>query len=84
MKKSTVQKRKRINVILPEDTIRLLDRVADKGERSYVIDQAVHFYVETAGKQNLREQLREGAIRRSDRDREIAEQWFDVEEGAWK
>ena len=84
MRKSTVQKRKRINIILPEDTIRLIDRVADKGERSYVIDRAVHFYVETRGKRNLREQLREGATVRADQDKQLAEEWFDLENEAWK
>jgi CopG family transcriptional regulator / antitoxin EndoAI len=84
MKKTASQKRKRINVTLPEETIRLVDRVADKGERSYVIDRAVHFYIEQEGKQNLREQLREGAIARSERSREIAEQWFNLEEETWK
>jgi len=69
---------------LPEDTLRLIDRVADKGERSYVIDQAVHFYVETAGKRNLRAQLQEGAIARAERDRQLTEEWFDLENEVWK
>jgi len=69
---------------LPEDTIRLIDRVADKGERSYVIDRAVHFYVETGGKRNLRDQLKEGAVARANRDKQLAEEWFDLENEAWK
>ena len=80
MKKSATQKRKRVNITLPEETIQLIDRVADKGERSYVIDKAVHFYVETTGKQNIRDQIREGALLNAERDQTIAEEWFDFEE----
>ncbi len=41
--------RKRINFSLPEDTLNLLDRIAEKGERSRLIDEAVRFYVEQRG-----------------------------------
>jgi CopG family transcriptional regulator / antitoxin EndoAI len=84
MKKSSTQKRKRINITLPEQTIRLIDRVAEKGERSYVIDEALHFFVEQTGKDRLREQLRKGAVARAERDLQIAEEWFGVDDEAWK
>jgi metal-responsive CopG/Arc/MetJ family transcriptional regulator len=36
---------KRINVILPEETVRVLDRVSSKGDRSRLISAAVLYYV---------------------------------------
>ena len=38
---------KRINIILPDKTVAVLDRVASKGTRSRFIDRAVRHYVET-------------------------------------
>ncbi len=68
--------RKRINVTLPEETLGLIDRVVQPGQRSRLIDEAVQYYVEAKGRANLREQLREGAVRRAERDLEIAQEWF--------
>ena len=74
---------RRVNITLPETTIRLIDRVVDKGDRSRLIAQAVEHYVESVGRANLRRRLKEGAIRRAKRDLRIAEDWFDLEEEAW-
>ena len=49
---------KRINIILPNTTVAILDRVATKGTRSRFIDRAVRHYVETRGRESLREQLK--------------------------
>lgn len=73
---------KRINVTLPERTVRLLNRVAPKGDRSRVIDQAVRRYIETVGRRNLNRQLAAGARRRADRDLALAADWFSIEEEA--
>ena len=43
---------KRINIVLPDTTIAVLDRVAAKGARSRFIVRAVLRLVETEGKQN--------------------------------
>ncbi len=75
---------KRVNVTLPEDTLRLLDRVAQKGDRSGFVDRAVRFYVEEIGQANLKKQLRRGAIARAGRDLSIAEEWFPLEEEVWQ
>ena len=32
---------RRINITLPEETVRLIDRVAQKGDRSFLISEAV-------------------------------------------
>ena len=74
---------KRINVILPEQTLNVLDRVAIKGDRSRFITRAVHFYVESQGKQNLRDQLKAGYLANADRDLELASEWFPLDEEAF-
>ena len=75
---------KRINIILPDTTVAVLDRVAAKGARSRFIDRAVRHYVETQGKQSLREQLIAGYRANAERDLSIATEWFPLEEQAWR
>ena len=58
---------RRINITLPEATVRLIDRVAPKGDRSRLIAEAVSHYVESIGRVQLRKRLKEGAIRRTER-----------------
>jgi metal-responsive CopG/Arc/MetJ family transcriptional regulator len=74
----------RINVILPTATVAVLDRVASKGSRSALIDQAIRHYVKTQGQQRLRERLKEEALVNSERDLQMAAEWFPLEEEAWK
>ena len=74
---------RRLNITLPEETVRLLDRVVRKGNRSRLIARAVERYVAEVGRENLRRQLKEGALRRASRDRELAEAWFRIDEEAW-
>lgn len=71
---------KRLNITLPERTVALIDRVAGKGQRSPLIDRAVHRYVEEEGLANLRKQLREGAQVRAERDLHMVEEWFALDE----
>jgi CopG family transcriptional regulator/antitoxin EndoAI len=73
----------RINISLPEETLRLLDRVADKGDRSRLIDQAVRYYIDEKGRRELKKRLKEGAIRRATRDLQLTEEWFPLEEEVW-
>ncbi len=75
---------KRLNIVLPEETIRVLDRVAPKGSRSRLISEAVMHYVTSKAKGNLAEQLKQGAIANAQRDLEIAQEWFSVDEEAWQ
>lgn len=74
---------KRINITLPEETVRLLDRVSAKGDRSGLIDRAIKRYVEETGKANLRRRLKEGYERRAAADLETAEAWFSLDEKVW-
>ena len=73
----------RINVSLPEETLRLLDRVAGKGDRSRLIDQAVRYYIDQQGRSELKKRLKEGAIRRAARDLQLTEEWLPLEEEVW-
>jgi CopG family transcriptional regulator/antitoxin EndoAI len=75
--------RRRINITLPEETVRLIDRVSEKGDRSRLIDRAVRRYVTAARRAKLRKQLKEGALRRAERDLRISEESFFLEEEAW-
>jgi CopG family transcriptional regulator/antitoxin EndoAI len=75
--------RQRVNITLPGSTLRLLDRVAGKGNRSRLIDEAVRQYVADIGKAKLRARLKEGAQRRGERNRQLAAEWFAIDEEAW-
>ena len=75
---------KRINIILPDSTVAVLDRITTKGNRSRFIDRAVRQLVETEGKANLRARLKEEAIANADRDLAMAAEWFPLEEEAWE
>lgn len=75
---------KRISINLPEETLYLLDYMSNKGNRSQFIDEAVKYYIEQIGKANLREQLKQGAIKRAERDLNLAREWSVLEEEAWQ
>ena len=84
MTRRTASTYRRLNITLPEKTVRLIDRVARKGSRSSFIAEAVERYVTEIGRANLREQLKEGALRWADRDLNLASEWFDIEEETWR
>ena len=71
---------KRINIILPDKTMAVLDRVTTN--RSRFIDRAVRQLVQTESKANLRTLLRREAIDNAARDLAIATEWFPLEEEA--
>jgi CopG family transcriptional regulator / antitoxin EndoAI len=77
-----------ISINLPDDTLVEIDRLAPPGdspeatlsERSRFIAKAVQFYINETNKQSLRDRLKEGAIYRAERDLNLAQEWFDVDE----
>ena len=79
MNTATVSTHERVNITLPKDTLRLIDRVTKKTNRSRFLDCAVHFYIAKIGRTNLKTRLRAGAVARRDSDEAIAEEWFPVE-----
>lgn len=70
----------RINVILPTQTIRALDRIAPKGNRSSLIDTAIRYYITNQAKNNLAKRVQEGARANAQRDLELAQDWFALED----
>ena len=68
--------RQRLNITLPEETVKLLDRVTRRGERSRLIAEAIKHYVEKQSRARLRRRLRQGAQRRASRDLELTDTWF--------
>ena len=74
---------KRINIVLPDKIVAVLDRVAPKGTWSRFIDRAVRHYVEIQGRAGLREQITGGYQANAERDLAMAAEWFPLEEEAW-
>ena len=74
---------KRINVLLSDDTVQVLDRVAERGKRSRFIGEAIHYYVASLGRRNLREKLKKAAMANAERDLQITREWFDLDEQSW-
>ena len=73
---------RRINVSLSEEAVRLLDRMAPKGDRSRFLDELVK---RTArDRAALRARLKEGYIRRATRDREVAAEWDPLADEVWQ
>lgn len=75
---------KRINITLPENTLKLLNRAAGKRGRSRLIDAAIRGYVGQRSKARLRKELAEGYRRNATRNLEIAAEWFPLDEEAWE
>lgn len=75
---------KRLNIILPETTVKTIDRLARPGERSRFIDQAVQHYVSHQSAEALRARLEQTAVRDQDIDRQVGEEWFAVADDAWQ
>ena len=73
---------KRLNITLPEETVRLMDRVVGKGRRSNLIDRAVRRYVKEETRANLRKQLAASYKANAEEDLRLAEDWFPLEEQA--
>ena len=70
----------RINIVLPESRVREIDRLVKPGERSRFIDRAVQHYIATRSPNALESRLAETAERDRDLDREVANDWFSVDQ----
>jgi CopG family transcriptional regulator / antitoxin EndoAI len=65
---------KRLNITLPEQTVRLMDRVAGKGHRSSLIDAAVRRYLQEEAGSNLGRRLAESYKANADLDLRLVEE----------
>lgn len=74
---------RRINITLPENTVRLMDRMTAKGDRSRLIAEAVQQYLRETTRTQVRKRLQEGAVRRAERDLQLAREWFFVDKKAY-
>lgn len=75
---------RRLNITLPEETVRLIDRIAKRGNRSRLIDQALRAFLSGKQRASLLKELEEGARRRAKRDLALSEEWVPLEEEAWQ
>jgi len=73
----------KINISLPEQTVHLIEQMAGRRNRSRFIDEAVIYYMEQVGKIRLREQMKQGAIKRAERDLKLSQEWNSLEDDAW-
>jgi CopG family transcriptional regulator/antitoxin EndoAI len=73
----------RLNISLPDTTVRLLDRIIPKGDRSKFIDQAVRAEIGRTTKSRLRRVLAEGYRRRAAEDRRLAAEWDQLSVEVW-
>lgn len=74
------QTKQRVNIMLPIETVKLINSIAKTGEKSGFINRAVQHYVESIGKKNLKDALRKGAGLRAKRDLKLAEEWFSLKD----
>lgn len=74
----------RVNITLPRDTLQLVDRITEKRDRSRFLNEAVRFYIRERGQENLRKLLRKGALQRADRDFNLVQEWFSLENETWR
>jgi CopG family transcriptional regulator / antitoxin EndoAI len=63
------------NITLPEEIVRLVDRMAPKRDRSRFIAEAITYYTSASRRADLKRRLREGAVRRADRDHALVGEW---------
>lgn len=75
---------KRLNILLPETTVKSIDRLARPGERSRFIDKAVQHYVSHQSTEAVRARLEQTAVRDQDIDDQVAEDWVAVDHEAWQ
>ena len=75
---------RRINITLPEKTLELVDRVSKKGDRSRFINEAIKRYVREVGRAKIRKELKAAYLEGAERDRQLAEEWFFLEEESWQ
>jgi CopG family transcriptional regulator / antitoxin EndoAI len=71
---------KRINITLPESTVRLIERVAGRGDRSRLVDEALKQYLRGATRKSLKKRIKEGSVRRFERDRALAQERLPIDE----
>ena len=75
--------RKRVNITLPPETLKLIDRVS-KDNRSEFINRAVKLYVNRLERARLKQRLKETYLERAKEDIAIAKKWEPIERELWE
>src|SRR3989442_12271876 len=81
--KASTRARERLNITLPRATVKLLDRVTKKGNRSRFIDQAIRELALGRTRAQLRNLLEEEGRVNRDRDLRLAAEWAAVDAETW-
>ncbi|MDY7007527.1 MAG: hypothetical protein SWX82_27245 [Cyanobacteriota bacterium] len=66
---------RQINITIPETTMQLIDRTMPQENLNQLIDKALNFYINQNVSENLKEELRTGAIERAERDLKLPEEF---------
>jgi CopG family transcriptional regulator / antitoxin EndoAI len=72
--------RERVNVMLPKNTLRLINKTTEKGGRSRFINEAICYYIKKTKQADIKKYLKEGAIENSKRDVSLTNDWFALED----
>ena len=70
--------------MLPDSTLKVLDRVASKGERSRFVSEAVLYFVRAHSAQTLRDKLRDGYQANTKNSLQLAEDWLPIDNDIWQ
>jgi len=77
------QTAKRLNITISQDTWQKIKVVAPKMERSRFIDNALKVYLAKSKANDLKRKLKEEALGNKDKDLEIANEWFALDQESW-
>ena len=75
---------KQINISIPMEVLKLMDEVAPPKKRSQFIVEAIMQYAIKIKRLQLREQLKKGYLANAESDRQIAEEWFPIEQETYE
>ncbi|NER06423.1 MAG: hypothetical protein F6K17_29510 [Okeania sp. SIO3C4] len=75
---------RKLNITIPEATMQLIEETMPQENLEQLINKALNFYIKQNLSENLKEELRIGGIKRAERDLQLAEEWYELEEEAWE
>ena len=75
---------RKLNITISEATMQLIEETMPQENLEQLINKALNFYIKQNLSENLKEELRIGAIKRAERDLQLAEEWYELEEEAWE
>ena len=73
------EKNVRLTISMPVTIFKLLEEVTEKNKRSKLIAEAVEIHINELKRKAMRERLIKGYQIRTERDKNMAEEWFNIE-----